>query len=114
MQAAKDREAAPKLPALAEREHRVVAQFVEKSTTGQSWRITLTAPFINRSRQVMFLVAGQAKAKALKAILEGPHDPERLPAQLIDPAKTRESLALGLSAAANAPVPDARFGVFRM
>jgi 3-methylcrotonyl-CoA carboxylase beta subunit/propionyl-CoA carboxylase len=33
---------------------------------------------------------------------------------VIDPAKTREALALGLSAAANAPVPDARFGVFRM
>jgi 3-methylcrotonyl-CoA carboxylase beta subunit/propionyl-CoA carboxylase len=33
---------------------------------------------------------------------------------VIDPAKTREALALGLSAAYNAPIPDARFGVFRM
>jgi acetyl-CoA carboxylase carboxyltransferase component len=33
---------------------------------------------------------------------------------IIDPADTRTALALGLSAAANAPVPPARFGVFRM
>ncbi len=33
---------------------------------------------------------------------------------IIDPARTREVLALSLSAALNAPVPDTRFGVFRM
>jgi acetyl-CoA carboxylase carboxyltransferase component len=33
---------------------------------------------------------------------------------IIDPAETRQVLALGLSAAYNAPIPDARFGVFRM
>jgi 3-methylcrotonyl-CoA carboxylase beta subunit len=33
---------------------------------------------------------------------------------IIDPADTRRVLALGLSAAQNAPVPDAKFGVFRM
>jgi 3-methylcrotonyl-CoA carboxylase beta subunit/propionyl-CoA carboxylase len=33
---------------------------------------------------------------------------------VLDPAKTREALALGLSAAYNAPIGDARFGVFRM
>jgi 3-methylcrotonyl-CoA carboxylase beta subunit/propionyl-CoA carboxylase len=33
---------------------------------------------------------------------------------ILDPAQTRPALALGLSAAFNAPVPDARFGVFRM
>ena len=33
---------------------------------------------------------------------------------IIDPADTRRVLALGLSAAQNAPVPEARFGVFRM
>ena len=33
---------------------------------------------------------------------------------IIDPAKTREVLALSLSAALNAPVPDTKFGVFRM
>ena len=33
---------------------------------------------------------------------------------ILDPAETRQALALGLSAAYNAPVPDAKFGVFRM
>ena len=33
---------------------------------------------------------------------------------VIDPIRTREALALGLSAAYNAPIPDAKFGVFRM
>ncbi len=33
---------------------------------------------------------------------------------ILDPAETRAALALGLSAAFNAPIPDARFGVFRM
>jgi acetyl-CoA carboxylase carboxyltransferase component len=33
---------------------------------------------------------------------------------ILDPADTRQALALGLSAAFNAPIPDARFGVFRM
>jgi len=33
---------------------------------------------------------------------------------ILDPAETRQALALGLSAAFNAPIPDARFGVFRM
>jgi len=33
---------------------------------------------------------------------------------ILDPAQTREALALGLSAAFNAPIPPVKFGVFRM
>ncbi|MEN0075962.1 MAG: carboxyl transferase domain-containing protein, partial [Paracraurococcus sp.] len=33
---------------------------------------------------------------------------------IIDPAMTRDVLGLGLAAAANAPIPPTRFGVFRM
>ncbi|MCI0783098.1 MAG: methylcrotonoyl-CoA carboxylase, partial [Chloroflexi bacterium] len=33
---------------------------------------------------------------------------------IIDPLDTRTYLALGLSAALNAPIPDTQFGVFRM
>jgi 3-methylcrotonyl-CoA carboxylase beta subunit/propionyl-CoA carboxylase len=33
---------------------------------------------------------------------------------ILDPAETRNALALGLSAAFNAPIPAAKFGVFRM
>ena len=33
---------------------------------------------------------------------------------IVEPAQTREALGLGLSMAANAPIDDTRFGVFRM
>ncbi len=33
---------------------------------------------------------------------------------IIDPVKTREALALGISMSLNAPIPDQKFGVFRM
>jgi acetyl-CoA carboxylase carboxyltransferase component len=33
---------------------------------------------------------------------------------ILDPVETRQALALGLSVAFNAPIPDAKFGVFRM
>jgi acetyl-CoA carboxylase carboxyltransferase component len=33
---------------------------------------------------------------------------------ILDPAKTRDTLALGLSAAFNAPIPPPKFGIFRM
>ena len=33
---------------------------------------------------------------------------------ILDPVDTRQALALGLSAAFNAPIPEPRFGVFRM
>ena len=33
---------------------------------------------------------------------------------IINPAKTRDILGLSLSAALNAPIPETRFGVFRM
>ena len=33
---------------------------------------------------------------------------------ILDPADTRTALALGLSAAYNAPIPPPRYGIFRM
>ena len=33
---------------------------------------------------------------------------------VIDPAETRQVLGLAISAALNAPIPETRFGVFRM
>ena len=34
---------------------------------------------------ILFMVAGKEKALALKAVLEGPYEPEQLPAQLLQP-----------------------------
>ncbi|MBL7697326.1 MAG: 6-phosphogluconolactonase [Chitinophagaceae bacterium] len=46
-------------------------------------RITLTAPIVNLSGCVLFLVAGKSKAKALHEVLEGKLNPELYPSQLI-------------------------------
>jgi 6-phosphogluconolactonase len=75
----------PYTPALDETHHRCVAQFVEKSTTGPSWRITLTARFINSAKLVTPLITGAAKAQRLREALHGQRDPKRLPMQLISP-----------------------------
>jgi 6-phosphogluconolactonase len=50
-------------------------------------RITLTGPVLNHSRNVIFLVAGRDKSAILDEVLRGPYDPERLPAQLIQPVE---------------------------
>jgi 6-phosphogluconolactonase len=48
-------------------------------------RITLTAAAANQARRVIFSVSRADKALALKAVLEGPYEPEQLPAQFIQP-----------------------------
>lgn len=73
----------PGTAALAETRHRCAANFVPKLN---AWRITMTAPFINRAEQVIALVAGKDKAARVAEVLEGPRDPQRLPIQLIEPA----------------------------
>lgn len=72
----------PGTAALGETTRRCVANHVPKLDT---WRLTMTAPFINQAWQVMVLVTGQAKADRLQEVLEGVPDPQRLPIQLIKP-----------------------------
>src|SRR4029077_10404771 len=77
----------PGTMAVKETEHRVVGYFAENSSTGKSWRITMTAPFINQAREILVLLAGADKAARLHEVLKGPQDPERLPIQLIKPTR---------------------------
>ncbi len=72
----------PGHPALHERERIAVAVEVDAP---QRHRVTLTPPVLNNSARVMFLVEGEGKAAAVKSALEGPRDPDRFPAQIIDP-----------------------------
>jgi 6-phosphogluconolactonase len=48
-------------------------------------RITLTAPAACNSAEILFMVTGADKAPALKSVLEGPFEPDQLPAQLLQP-----------------------------
>ena len=49
-------------------------------------RITLTAPFVNLSRRIAFLVSGQNKADAVSHVILNDYAPDLYPAQLIEPA----------------------------
>ncbi len=48
-------------------------------------RITLTAPFLNRSENIIFVSTGKAKAKAVSEVIEGERNIQKYPAQLIQP-----------------------------
>jgi 6-phosphogluconolactonase len=52
-------------------------------------RITLTAPAASNAARILFMVKGADKALALKAVLEGPYEPEQLPAQFLQPKNGR-------------------------
>jgi len=51
----------------------------------EMYRITLTAPIVNRAKRIAFLVCGTSKAIALKEVIEGAFRPEEYPAQIIQP-----------------------------
>ncbi len=72
----------PDTVALKEQAHWVVANPIEKLNT---WRITMSPPALNAAASVIFMVAGQDKAEALREVLEGTGDPQQFPAKLIQP-----------------------------
>jgi 6-phosphogluconolactonase len=72
----------PGTRALHEKKKLVTANWVGKFCTQ---RITMTAPVLNNAALVIFMAHGQDKAPPLKAVLEGPYEPEQLPSQLIRP-----------------------------
>jgi 6-phosphogluconolactonase len=76
----------PGTKALQEKKRLVVSNWVGKFYT---WRITMTAPVLNNAALVMFTAHGDDKAAPLKAVLEGPLEPEQLPSQSIRPSSGR-------------------------
>ena len=74
----------PATAGLHENTRLVIAHYVDKL---QAWRVTLTPPVLNNAAHVVFLVCGADKAAPLREILQGPLQSERLPAQLVRPAK---------------------------
>jgi 6-phosphogluconolactonase len=72
----------PGTRALYEQTRWVLENYVPKLAM---WRITLTPVAINAASNVIFLVSGRSKAEPLHAVLRGPYQPEKYPAQLIRP-----------------------------
>lgn len=77
----------PRSPVLGVRDRWVAA--VENPSVQPPRRLTLTVPVLNAARRVVFLVTGADKAEAVAGVLEGEHDPERRPAQLVQPPPGR-------------------------
>lgn len=68
---------------LDSKEVTVESVFVEKLDT---YRISFTAPLINKAKNIAFLVFGEAKAEALKHVIEDdPKNTNLYPSELIDP-----------------------------
>ena len=87
----------PGTAGIAEKTAWVMANWVEQLN---EFRITLTAPAINAAAQIVFLVTGANKASRLAAVLNGPLQPELLPAQLIEPVKGELTWMIDQAAAA--------------
>lgn len=66
-----------------------------------SWRLTLTTLAINAARFILVLVAGEAKADRLKAVLTGPQEPYAMPIQMIDPREGEMLWLVDLAAASD-------------
>lgn len=67
---------------LHEKNKWVSAYYLESQSM---YRITLTAPFINRAKEIVVITFGESKAHALNEVLYGDYNPEKYPTQLIKP-----------------------------
>ena len=54
---------------------------------GKLWRVTLTPAILNLASNVTFVVSGASKSQRLAEVLEGPFNPDLLPAQAIRPVQ---------------------------
>jgi 6-phosphogluconolactonase len=72
----------PNTRALDAADRLAVANFVPKLDAN---RLTLTAPVINASREILFLIGGPGKANTLERVLDGQEAPVDLPSQMIQP-----------------------------
>ncbi|MCX2491935.1 6-phosphogluconolactonase [Pedobacter sp. PF22-3] len=73
----------PHTTLVKDEEANVAAVYVEKLDT---YRISFTAPLINKADNVAFLVFGENKAEALKHVIgDTEKNPDLYPSQLIDP-----------------------------
>jgi 6-phosphogluconolactonase len=79
-----------------------VANFVAKFDT---YRITLTPRVLNAARHVTITAAGAEKADALAAVINGPREPDRYPAQLIAPTDGELQWFVDAAAAAKLNLP---------
>ena len=93
----------PGTTGLRDTDRLVTSAWVDKFST---YRITLTPPALCNAAAILFLVAGKEKEDVLKAVLEGPAEPDRYPSQGIS-AYNGETVWM-IDEAAGAKLSDAR------
>jgi 6-phosphogluconolactonase len=101
----------PGRPPLHECNRLVVADHVDEVN---AWRVSLSAPMLNNSSQITFLVTGEEKAAVVKRAIEGPRDPEFTPAQLIAPTDGTLTWILDTAAASQLIRPNAVQGAVNL
>jgi 6-phosphogluconolactonase len=72
----------PGQPVVHEKKAWTFAYWLESQ---KMYRITMTAPVVNRASQIAFLVTGKDKTAVLHEVLYGPYNPDVYPAQIIKP-----------------------------
>jgi len=73
----------PGTEVLGNKEVTVDSVYVDKLST---YRITFTAPLINKAKNIAFLVFGESKAEAIKHVIEDENkNPTQYPSQLVNP-----------------------------
>lgn len=72
----------PHTAVLAEDKKWVDAYYLEPQSM---YRITLTAPLINRAKNIVVITFGEKKTDALYEVLEGERNPQEYPSQLLAP-----------------------------
>lgn len=79
----------PETAALGEQVRRVAANFVPKL---DAWRLTMTLPLLNQSRQVLFLVSGEKNPELLERVLGGATE---YPASQVNPPNGQLTWMIG-------------------
>ena len=84
----------PGEPLIDDREGIAAAVYVEKF---HQWRVTLLPGALLAAKHTVFLVAGDDKAEAVRAVFQEEYDPKKYPAQIASPSWPRSHLVSGRS-----------------
>lgn len=88
----------PHTAVLHEQEKWVDAYYLEPQ---KMYRITLTAPFINRAENIVVISFGEKKANALQEVVQGAYHPAQYPSQLLKPSTGKLIFMVDEAAAKN-------------
>ena len=69
----------PGEPLIDDHKNRVAAVYVEKF---HQWRVTLLPAVLEAAKLTVTLATGDDKAEPLHAVMQGPYDPKKYPAQI--------------------------------